>query len=95
MVLCSRKALIITFVVFLAGPALSQMNGSDPYDLTIITPNASQTSGASQPATDDELFAPQPLPSDGGPNCQCVEYYLCNANGTIITNGEGGLFDVR
>jgi hypothetical protein len=44
---------------------------------------------------DDEIFEPQPLPPDGGPDCQCVEYYLCNADSSVITNGEGGLIEPR
>lgn len=33
--------------------------------------------------------------NDEESDCVCVEYYLCNSNNTVITNGEGGLFDVR
>ncbi|PSN50700.1 hypothetical protein C0J52_01198 [Blattella germanica] len=38
---------------------------------------------------------PRLTTTQDGPNCVCVEYYLCDSNNTIITNGEGGLFDVR
>jgi hypothetical protein len=71
------------------------MNDDDPLDLIVITPNSSQTSGASQPDMNIALLEPQFLPPDGGPNCQCVEYYLCNPDSTINTNGEGGLIDPR
>jgi hypothetical protein len=81
--------------VFLFVAAMSQMNDNVPLDLIVITPNSSQVSGASQPDLDDEFLEPQLLPADGGPNCQCVEYYLCNPDSTINTNGEGGLIDPR
>jgi hypothetical protein len=81
--------------VFLFVAAMSQTNDNDPLDLIAILPNSSQTSGALQPDTDEELLKPQLIPADGGPNCQCVEYYLCNPDSTINTNGEGGLIDPR
>lgn len=81
--------------VFLFVTVMSQINDNDPLGLIVITPNSSQTSGASLRDTDDELLKPQLLPADGGPNCQCVEYYLCNPDSTINTNGEGGLIDPR
>jgi hypothetical protein len=82
-----------------------------PEDLTHITPsvpsvgiipsvaNAPQVPRAPQPMTESppegELLQPTNLPLDGNTDCICVEYYLCGANNTIITNGEGGLIGVR
>ena len=86
--------LLIQFVLLFVA-AMSQMNDNNPLDLIVITPNSSQTSGATQPDTYDEVFEPELLPAGGGPNCQCVEYYLCNPDSTINTNGEGGLIDPR
>ena len=80
---------------FLFAAGMSQLKDNDPRDLISITPNTSQTWSASQPATADELVESELLPAEGGPNCQCVEYYLCKPDSTIITNGEGGLFDPR
>jgi hypothetical protein len=85
---------LLQFVLLFVG-AVSQQNDNDPLDLIVITPNSSQASGASQPNTDDEVLEPQLLPADGGPFCQCVEYYLCNPDSTINSNGEGGLIDPR
>lgn len=81
--------------VFLFAAAVSQTNNNDPFDLLVNTQNSSQTSGALVPLMDEEVFAEVPLPKGGGPNCQCVEYYLCNPDGQISTNGEGGLIDPR
>ena len=89
----NTTSLIQFLLLFVA--AVSQMNDNVPLDLIMITPNSSQTWGASQPDTDEEMLEPQLLPADGGPNCQCVEYYLCNPDSTINTNGEGGIIDPR
>jgi len=81
--------------VFLFAAVVSQMNNNEPFDLLVNTQNSSQSSGALVPLIDEEVFAEEPLPKGGGPNCQCVEYYLCNPDSKIITNGEGGLIDPR
>lgn len=61
--------------------------------------NAPQVPSAPQPMTESspegETLQPTNLPVDGSTDCICVEYYLCGANKTIITNGEGGLIGVR
>jgi hypothetical protein len=81
--------------VFLFVAAMSQTNVDELFDLLVNKQNSSQTSGVLLPATDEEMFREQLLPKDGGPNCQCVEYYLCNPDSKIIINGEGGLIDPR
>jgi hypothetical protein len=67
-----------------------------------ITPSiadAPQVPSEPQPITESppagEPLKPTNLPQDGNIDCICVEYYLCGANNTIITNGEGGLIGVR
>lgn len=61
--------------------------------------NAPQVPSAPQPMTESppvgQPLQPANLPLDGSTDCVCVEYYLCGANNTIITNGEGGLIGVR
>jgi hypothetical protein len=61
--------------------------------------NAPQVPSAPQQMTESpsegEPLQPTYLPLDGSTDCICVEYYLCGANNTIITNGEGGLIGVR
>jgi hypothetical protein len=56
-------------------------------------PSAPQPMTESPPEGD--LLQPTNLPQDGSTDCICVDYYLCGANNTIITNGEGGLINVR
>jgi len=81
--------------VFLFVAAKSQTSIDDLFDLLVNTQNSSQTSGDVLPVTDEEVIEEEPLPADGGPNCQCVEYYLCKPDSTVNNNGEGGLFDPR
>jgi hypothetical protein len=81
-------------------PTLS-ITQSAPEDMELAAP---QASGASQPevvsnlttpSPDGEMFQPPRLPLDGSTDCMCVDYYLCGTDKKIITNGEGGLIDVR
>jgi hypothetical protein len=74
---------------------MSQNIDNDPGDLIVITPKSSPSSSALQPDTDDELFEPQPIPADGGPNYKCIDYHLHNPDITVNTNGEGGLLQLR
>jgi hypothetical protein len=71
---------LIQFVILFTA-AMCQINDNDSGGLIVITPNSSETWSASQPDTD------QNLPSDGGPNCKCVEYYLCSPENTVLQPG--------
>jgi hypothetical protein len=70
-----------------------------PESSTPSVANSPRVRDAPQPTTESppegELLQPSNPGLDGSTDCICVDYYLCDANNTIITNGEGGLINVR
>jgi hypothetical protein len=79
---------------------LIQITPSVPLESAIPSvADFSRAPSALQPMTEsppeEELLSSTNLPLDGSTDCICVDYYLCGANNTIITNGEGGLINVR
>ena len=75
---------------------------NDPISTTLSTglvsvPNVgkSSTPRTFQPEAPVAANSPQKGSSnDEQRGCVCVDYYLCDANNTVITNGEG-IFDFR